>query len=390
MSIKAIDLFSGAGGFSLSAINAGVRVLAAIELDKVAAETYNKNFNDIKGIGIRILNEDINKINTKKLRNELALSRGELDLILGGPPCQGFSSHRIKNSGVNDPRNKLLLRYFEFVHEFQPKVFLVENVSGLLWERHKSYLDKFLELAKKEGYNIHFQGTINAKDYGVPQNRKRVFILGIRADLNIKTVEFPPKQTHFSPSSGKYPIWRPASSVFEKIPRELYEKYWKDYFSRKTSLTKVEAFSLLSSLESGSPILRNDTSNIHMNPSEMMINRFMKIGLNGSREDLGVDGQLKCHSDGYKGHKDVYGRIFIHQPSNTITAGCNNPSKGRFVHPWNNHGITLRHAARLQSFNDDFIFCGNASEQARQIGNAVPPTLGEILIRKVCTELNLY
>ncbi|MEQ4794768.1 DNA (cytosine-5-)-methyltransferase, partial [Klebsiella variicola subsp. variicola] len=189
-------------------------------------------------------------------------------------------------------------------------------------------------------------------------------------DLNIKTVEFPPKQTHFSPSSGKYPIWRPASSVFEKIPRELHEKYWKDYFSRKTSLTKVEAFSLLSSLESGSPILRNDTSNIHMNPSEMMINRFIKIGLNGSREDLGVDGQLKCHSDGYKGHKDVYGRIFIHQPSNTITTGCNTPSKGRFVHPWNNHGITLRHAASLQSSNDDLIFCGNESEQARQIGNA--------------------
>lgn len=390
MSIKAIDLFSGAGGFSLSAMNAGVSVLAAIELDRAAAETYNKNFNDVKGIGVRILNEDINQVDTKKLRNELALSIGELDLILGGPPCQGFSSHRIKNSGVNDPRNRLLLRYFEFVHEFQPKAFLVENVSGLLWERHKPYLNNFLNLAKQEGYNIHFCGTINAKDYGVPQNRKRVFILGIRADLDVKIVKFPPEPTHFSPSSGKYPTWRSASSVFEKIPKNLYEQYWNDYFSRKTSLTKAETFSLLDCLEYGSPISATDTSNIHMKPSDMMKERFMKIGLNGSREDLGIEGQLKCHSDGYKGHKDVYGRMFIHQPSNTITAGCNNPSKGRFVHPWNNHGITLRHAARLQSFDDDFMFCGNSSEQAQQIGNAVPPILGEILIRKVCTELNFY
>ncbi|ENY6786529.1 DNA cytosine methyltransferase [Providencia rettgeri] len=389
MSIKAIDLFSGAGGFSLSATNAGVQVLAAIELDRAAAKTYETNFNVIRKMDVKVLDEDINNIDIPALRADLELSKGELDLILGGPPCQGFSSHRIKNAGVDDPRNKLLLRYFEFVHEFQPKAFLVENVSGLLWERHEPYLKNFLSLASKEGYYIHFCGTINAKDYGVPQNRKRVFILGLKSSLDVKNIEFPPPPTHFSPSSGIKPVWRAASSVFEKLPKELYEKYWNDYFCKKTALTKEQAFELLSNLESGLPLSIEDTSNVHMNPSNMMIQRFMRIGLNGSREDLGEDGQLKCHSDGYKGHKDVYGRIFIHQPSNTITAGCNNPSKGRFIHPWKNHGITLRHAARLQSFDDDFIFCGNNSEQAQQIGNAVPPLLGEILIKKICSELNL-
>ncbi|MBF4390173.1 DNA cytosine methyltransferase, partial [Vibrio anguillarum] len=106
---------------------------------------------------------------------ELKLRPRELDLILGGPPCQGFSTHRIKNAGVNDPRNQLLLRYFEFVNEFKPKAFLVENVAGLLWKRHKDFLDKFIALAEGEHYIIKFKEVLNAKDHGVPQNRKRVF-----------------------------------------------------------------------------------------------------------------------------------------------------------------------------------------------------------------------
>lgn len=387
MSTKAIDLFSGAGGFTLSAIDAGVQVLAAIEFDKAAANTYRKNFKDAQGLDIKLLDEDINKISAQELRHDLNLSVGELDLILGGPPCQGFSSHRIKDSGVNDPRNELLLRYFEFVHEFQPKAFLVENVTGLLWERHADYLKSFLALAEKEGYKIEFCNVINAKDYGVPQNRKRVFILGLKTKLNLDEVVFPPAATHFSPASGQKPCWKTASSVFEPIPEKLYTKYWINYFSIKTKLTKEQTFELLANLEFGHPISDDDTSSIHMQPTDVMRQRFAKIGLNGSREDLGPEGQLKCHSNGYKGHKDVYGRILIHQPSNTITTGCNNPSKGRFVHPWKNHGITLRHAARLQSFPDSFIFYGNSSEQARQIGNAVPPQLGKILISDICDKL---
>ncbi|MFA0050273.1 DNA cytosine methyltransferase [Vibrio breoganii] len=391
MTVKAIDLFAGAGGFTLSAIEVGVEVLAAIEFDQAAANTYKKNFIESKGLNIDLRagekSGDINNVEPLELRDSLNLKPRELDLILGGPPCQGFSTHRINNAGVNDPRNALLLRYFEFVNEFKPKAFLVENVSGLLWKRHKPFLDKFIELAEQAGYLIKFCDTVNAKDYGVPQNRKRVFIFGIRKDLDSTEIIFPPPVTHFSSISGKKPEWIAASSVFEKIPEHLYQRYWEEFFDMKDKRDKEEVFKLLKSLPYGKRFKKQDPCNIHMKPSDMMKVRFADTPLNGSREDAGEQHRLKCHSNGYKGHKDVYGRILIHTPSNTITTGCNNPSKGRFVHPWKDHGMTLRHAARLQSFPDWFNFYGSSTEQSRQIGNAVPPLLGQSLIADICSRL---
>ncbi|EKO3685497.1 DNA cytosine methyltransferase [Vibrio metschnikovii] len=393
MTIKAIDLFAGAGGFTCAAHDAGVDVIAAIEFDKAASDTYRKNFieREKREILLRAgpVDGDINNVDPKKLRKELKLRPKELDLILGGPPCQGFSTHRIKNAGVNDPRNQLLLRYFEFVNEFKPKAFLVENVAGLLWKRHKDFLDKFIALAEGEHYVIKFKEVLNAKDYGVPQNRKRVFILGVREDINKKhDFPFPPEPTHFSPSSKNSPKWVPASSVFEKVPEELYEEYWIKFFKDKSKWTYDETMRNLTSLPCGSPFKNNDPCDVNMRPTPKMKRRFMATPLNGSREDAGDEHRLKCHSGEYKGHKDVYGRIMIHLPSNTITTGCNNPSKGRFVHPWLHHGMTLRHAARLQTFPDSFDFVGSTTDMARQIGNAVPPLLGKVLISDICSRLN--
>ncbi|GEA25243.1 DNA cytosine methyltransferase [Vibrio harveyi] len=388
MTVKAIDLFAGAGGFTLSAIDAGVDVLAAIEFDNAAANTYKKNFIERMGhnIDLRAGAEegDINNVDPVELRKSLGLKKGELDLILGGPPCQGFSTHRIKNAGVNDPRNALLLRYFEFVNEFQPKAFLVENVAGLLWKRHADYLQKFIVLAEKAGYRIDFCDALNAKDYGVPQNRKRVFIYGV--NLQVKPVReklFPPEPTHFPIQSGKKPEWVPAAKVFTKVPKNLYQAYWKKYFEKKTKYSYCEMIDLLDNLPSTETFDKQDRCNVHMQPTDKMLVRFKATPVNGSREDAGEEHRLKCHSNGYKGHKDVYGRIMIHLPSNTITTGCNNPSKGRFIHPWKHHGITLREAARLQTFPDSFEFFGNATEQARQIGNAVPCLLGTVLITSI-------
>ncbi|MFC3024272.1 DNA cytosine methyltransferase [Vibrio zhugei] len=384
---NAIDLFAGAGGFSLSAHRLGLDILAAIELDKSAAQTYRLNMIERLGQNTRLLNEDILQIEPENLRDSLGINAGELSLILGGPPCQGFSSHRIRNAGVDDPRNLLLLRYFDFVEAFAPKAFLVENVSGLFWERHKEYLNKFLALAQENNYNIVFCDTLNTKDYGVPQNRKRAFILGIRRDIAFNAKSFPPTQTHFSPVSKQVQngsaAWRPSSCVFEPLSPELVERYIEEHFRSHSNMSDDEARNLLFSLESGTEVSVNDPCNIHMQPSERMETRFQHTRLNGSRIDAGPEFELDCHANGYAGHKDVYGRMMIHQPSNTITTGCNNPSKGRFVHPWRNHGITLRHAARLQTFPDDFIFTGSSTHQAKQIGNAVPPMLAEVLINAI-------
>ncbi|BBP45380.1 cytosine-specific methyltransferase [Thiosulfatimonas sediminis] len=391
--MAAIDLFAGAGGFSLAAYQAGIDVLAAIELDSQASNTYRENLIERLNVNTKFIEGDILKVNPADLREELALERGEIQLILGGPPCQGFSSHRIKNSGVNDPRNQLLLRYFDFVEEFRPQAFLVENVSGLFWARHADYLEKFKKLASDNGYKIKFCDVINAKDYGVPQNRKRAFILGVREDVNIEGFAFPPKKTHFSPNSvevvdGGLPAWKTVSTVFEPISEELKEKYISDYFLRKTSLNEHQARNLLDSLEFGCPIGEDDPCNFHMVPTTESENKYQATPLNGSREDAGEEFRLPCHSNGYGGHKDVYGRMFIHLPANTITTGCHNPSKGRFVHPWKNHGITLRHAARIQTFPDDFIFTGTSTSQAKQVGNAVPVELGLVLITSIMNVLN--
>lgn len=395
--MKALDLFAGAGGFSLSAHNIGsLDVVAAIEFDKAAAQTYKNNLIERLKHKTEFFQEDILLVSPLALRKKLKLKKKELTLILGGPPCQGFSSHRINDAGVDDPRNKLLLRYFDFVCEFKPKAFLVENVSGLLWKRHEKHLNKFKYLAAKNGYQLVHCGILNARDYGVPQNRKRVFIVGIRSDIfkSKNKLVFPPKQTHYSPNSIEVKVekkksWRAASSVFEKLNDSVINKYIEEYFSKKTSYSESDARSLLRNLEyQKEPISDNDPCNQHMIPTARMKERFIATKLNGSRTDAGTEFELKCHSNGYEGHKDVYGRMLIHTPSNTITTGCNNPSKGRFVHPWENHGITLRHAARLQTFPDDFIFKGSSTEQARQIGNAVPPMLGEILIKAIIDSIS--
>ena len=128
--MKAIDLFSGAGGFSLAAHNLGINVLAAVELDSNACKTYQKNLIEDRKQNTHVINEDILEMSPVDLLSRLSLAKGELDLLIGGPPCQGFSSHRINDAGVDDPRNKLLLRYFDFVKTLQPKVFLIEMFQG--------------------------------------------------------------------------------------------------------------------------------------------------------------------------------------------------------------------------------------------------------------------
>lgn len=366
--ITAIDLFAGAGGFSLSAHEAGLKVLAAVEIDKDACETYAHNIVRRLSKQTKLYSTDIlEKLTPQFFRTDLGLEPGELDLLLGGPPCQGFSSHRINGAGIDDPRNKLLLRYFEYVEELRPKAFLVENVSGLLWKRHEQYLNKFKALANSNGYKLLGPHVLNARDYGVPQNRRRVFMLGIDNSLNLPEIAWPPEPTH-GPNANDN--WLTASTVFEKPPTH-----------KLIELSEKIGAETVSQLSFGGPLNKDDPCNVHTQHTEKLINVFNSTPINGSREDSGWC--LPCHSNGYKGHKDVYGRIRLALPSNTITTGCHNPTKGRFVHPWLNHGITIRHAARLQTFPDNFVFKGTFTNQGKQVGNAVPARLGKILISNI-------
>ena len=349
--LNCVDLFAGAGGFSLAAQRAKFRVVAAVEIDKYACASYRANLITYKKVTSRpkLYPNDILKLEPDVLKKAHFDNGETCDVVLGGPPCQGFSVHRINNAGVDDPRNKLILRYFEFVSCLQPKVFLMENVPGLLWERHKDFLAEFLTESEKAGYRIVGPIALDARDYGIPQRRRRVFVLGIHSKVEFDDTAWPPPPTHGNEEERqKNPSlkrWVTANTVFEK------------------------------------PLLTSDENNVHMSHSEALIEVFKATPKNGgSRSQSGRI--LECHKD-HDGHTDVYGRIDPSIPGPTMTTACINPSKGRFVHPTEDHGITARHAARFQTFPENFIFKGGITAAGKQIGNAVPVKLGEILLRTI-------
>ena len=338
-----VDLFAGAGGFSLAAINSGYKVKFAIENDKHACSTYKYNFCD-GNIGPKLYEADITELDPQSVYEEVFLPDEICDVLLGGPPCQGFSTHRIKGAGIKDPRNSLIHVYFDFVKAIQPNIFLMENVPGMLWPRHASYLEKFYEVGHNAGYYLFKPVVIDARDFGLPQRRKRVFVLGVKNGVNTENLTWPPKPTHcekkLTANCGLLP-WVDCSSIFKPPPK-------------------------------------GDPNNIHMNHTRELIDVFKSTPPNGgSRKDSGR--VLACHAD-HDGHKDVYGRIDPKEPGPTMTTACINPSKGRFVHPTKHHGITVREAARMQTFPDDFVFKGGLIASGQQIGNAVPIELGKFLL----------
>jgi DNA (cytosine-5)-methyltransferase 1 len=338
--VRVVDLFAGAGGFSLGAQNAGAEVVFAVEFDKFAAHTYTRNI--CRNGTTKIYIDDIASLDATELKKAHFATGSGCDLLLGGPPCQGFSTHRINDAGVNDPRNNLIYRYFDFVRALQPRAFLMENVPGLLWPRHAQYLRKFYELASEAGYHLFAPETLDARNYGVPQRRKRVFVLGFRDKEDLAQTKWPPKASHaedcIDPSLSK---WLTCETAF---------------------LATNPA----------------DPNDIHMNHGVELTSAFANTPVNGgSRRESGRI--LACHKV-HDGHKDVYGRVNPKAPAPTMTTACINPSKGRFVHPTENHGITVRQAARIQTFPDDYIFEGGLTAAGRQIGNAVPVKLAEVLI----------
>jgi DNA (cytosine-5)-methyltransferase 1 len=351
---RVADLFAGAGGLSLAAQQAEMSVIAAVEFDKWAAETYRKNFCQPEAAYSPTLYEaDISQLCPKKLREKHFSGQNACDVLLGGPPCQGFSAHRINDAGVNDPRNKLIHRYFDYVREFRPRVFLMENVPGILWDRHREYLEQFYQEGRDAGYHLFDPVVLDARDYGLPQRRRRVFVLGVDENVDRSSFQWPPAPSHGSEKerlmNATLRPWVSCASVF--LPAEP-----------------------------------GDINDVHMQHSQAMVDVFANTPHNGgSRSDSGRI--LPCHME-HNGHRDVYGRIDPASPAPTMTTACINPSKGRFVHPNQDHGITARQAARIQTFPDSFAFVGGLMAAGKQIGNAVPVKMGETLLRHIAKLLS--
>lgn len=331
----AIDLFSGAGGLSQGLKQAGFNVVGAVESVPTYAESYQMNH---PKTNLKL--SDITRIDPTAYMEELGLKVGELDLLAGCPPCQGYSTIGTRNRGQqNDPRNELVYEVLRFAVAFQPKTIMMENVPALANDPRLASLRKQLE---DLGYKIDVK-VLKMTHYGVPQSRRRMIMLGSRfGDIQVVKEEI---------DSEKMRTVRDAISVLPPAGTNDDPLHISDETRRSDKVKKL-------------------------------ISLVPKDG--GSRMDLPEKYQLECHKR-TTGFRDVYGRMAWDQPSPTITGGCNNPSKGRFLHPEENRVITLREAALLQTFpvNYKFSLKAGKSSIAMMIGNALPPTFIEFHARNL-------
>lgn len=341
-----VDLFAGAGGLTEGFRRVGFTPVAAVEYDKWAAQTYAANFGD------HVMACPIEDVTVDRIAGRLVWSgfdvegeplkfeTPEVDVLVGGPPCQGFSPlGRMNDWDFNDPRNKLWKHYVRILDALQPKVFVLENVPELLkspeFERLRRHVQK--------SYNLDY-GILNAAHYGVPQARKRAIVIGSRV--------------------GRASL--PVATTIRKTVRDAI----------------------------GDLPLVPDGENWHVgrNPRPASLERYKAVPPGGNRFDLvknRPDLAPACWIKKKTGSTDVFGRMWWDEPSPTIRTEFFKPEKGRYLHPEAHRPITIREAARIQTFPDAFTFVGSNVQVAKQIGNAVPVALGERIAIQVRSTLRV-
>lgn len=340
---RIIDCFCGAGGLSLGFEQSGFEVVYAFDIDEASIKTYKHNPNHHHGPAFV---RDIYKVSKASIEEDLGHEFGAIDVVIGGPPCQGFSVQRRGDN--SDLRNNLVLEYTRLIKEIRPRLFVMENVGGLLSVRGRPFLEQLTNNLNAAGYIIQ-RKTLLASDYGVPQSRRRVIIVGELSPDGMTRYEFP-EQTEGMPKTVRMAI------------SDLMDKSELDIPNHKAD---------------------------KLSPINLQRIRAIKEG--EGQDSLPDELQLDCHKN-HKGHRhlDTYGRMAWDKPSPTITARFDSFSRGRFGHPVLDRTITLREGARLQTFPDSFEFLGSKVEVARQIGNAVPPVLARSIAESVILTLGGY
>ncbi|RUL53955.1 DNA cytosine methyltransferase [Lysinibacillus antri] len=350
---KIIDLFSGVGGFSLGFEMAGYETVFAIDFWKDAIQTYN--FNRKKDIAVHM---DITKLTNEQLKK--LKTEHEIEGIIGGPPCQGFST--VGTRDINDERNHLYLEYYRVVKEIMPKFFVIENVKGLLTLNKGMFKEDILKRFGELGYKIAEPQVLNAANYGVPQNRHRVFFVGV-LDGHF---EYPP-------TSGKKVSTLEALSDLPSL--DNIENYAESY---NYNFEPENSFQALMRKNSTKVFNHNDT-----NHTSQTIDIISMVPDGGSIKDLPPEyWEVRKYNKAFQ-------RMNSQQPSHTIDTGHRN-----YFHYSENRVPSIRECARIQSFPDDFIFTGAKSSQYKQVGNAVPPLLAyqiatQLLNRNNCDDITV-
>lgn len=358
--MRAIDLFAGCGGLSFGFIRDGYQIDKAVEIDGSIAKTYKTNHPHTQ-----LIVDDIKNVDHGGFFKEQ-----DADVIIGGPPCQGFSmaGARIRDGFMGDPRNYLFKHYFNVVKTVKPKVFVMENVKGITtMEKGKIFaeiLSIFSDPSLLDGscYKL-FPRLVKAVDFGIPQKRERMIIIGVRDsepdleklwDITAKQIKelYPDyfDQTTLRDAIGNMPPPDETGTVTNPAPVTSYQKYLSCPGSRLHNHNKT-------------------------NHSKVAVDRMAKIAGGENFTSLGE----KINSV----HSGAYGRLRWDDQAPTITTRFDTPAGGRFIHPDENRTLTPREAARIQSFPDDFIFEGSRTSVCKQIGNAVPPKISYFLAKLV-------
>lgn len=374
--IKVLDLFSGAGGFSSGFVNEGYKLVGAIEAKSRYAKTHSKNFPDSITI-----DKDIMKLGPKTFSRETGIKQGHIDLIIGGPPCQTFSS--IGTPKINsvtgyklkeDPRNYLYHYYLNYVKFYKPKIFILENVPTMKTKYKGHLFHNLLNEIDKIKY-IHYHSILNAVNYGVPQIRKRLFIIGFQdSKIDYKW----PVKTHYGPgeeeSSKNFKKFTTVKDAIDDLPI-IYDGI-REHHLEYSKLHPTSEFQ---------KIMRNGSKTVGNNVCRMSNDRAKLIFAHMTQGDKYMDLPpevrkiLPFREDIFH---DRLKRLSLDSPSWTVLAHIGMDGY-MYIHPTETRTLSVREAARLQSFQDNFEFVGNMREQYIQVGNSVPPLLAQALAKSI-------
>jgi len=356
MKLKVVDLFAGIGGFTLGFHKEGnFNTVFANDVDLDMVESYKLNFPDVPIQCSNITNVNFDKI----------ISLNEtIDVVVGGPPCQAYSTSGKRM--LSDPRGSLFVEYGKAISKLKPKLFIYENVKGLLSINKGKLIDEIIEMFSDLGYKIDIE-VLNAGNFGVPQERKRVILVGTAKGIEFS---YPEKINKLEIETGDLPSAITLNNALSDLPLQT---------GPKTTYIKHAMNDYQSYVRKDSEILTEHITANH-NENLMKIIRAMPEG--GTVKDIPESIRPKS------GYGNSYARLWWNKPSTTITRNLGTPSSARCIHPIADRALSTREGARLQSFPDSFQFHGSRSKKNLQIGNAIPPLLAFNLAKSVINSLN--
>ena len=369
--LKAIDLFSGCGGISAGLRSSGFRVIAGADVDSKYISTFKHNFPEACAMNI-----DLTDYTPAKFMVTLGIEPGEIDLLAGGPPCQGFSKNVPRKLRYMDDANNLLIRTFlDYCEIIEPKVILMENVAEMRNGFSSQFSDEVITRLDHAGYTVTGM-VLNAAEHGIPQLRRRAFFVGVRGSSAFEKLP----ATHSSDTTSQLPLFKKPSfvTVWEAIGDLPSIRHGEgqdpcEYACEPFSEYQKE--------------MRSNSGKVHNHVARPLrrtqFERLAALQPGQGHKDLPPELRVR---GGYSG---AYGRLTKEMISRTITRWVFHPGSGRWGHPVDIRTLTIREAARIQGFDDDYVFVGSFVQQSGQIGNAVPPLLAQSIGRSIRTQLGI-